>query len=249
MLGISPWSSFAGLLLLVGCGRATAADAAESGHGRTPVGGSAPTGGSPQSTAGGSHDGGGGGSSKAGSAEKPQTGGVGGTPDEAAGGAAGAGDSATLDVQTILNSYRNWAPQTAEPVNVSGYIFGLCRLPTLPEQAFAESEHGDGRYLQDWANPAAVEGIAARGAPAFAAGSVIVKEKYAELPDSEADLVAIGLMIKREPGFNPARGDWDYAYFEPELGVVQTEEQSVYCAGCHSGASATDHVYVDGLKP
>jgi hypothetical protein len=76
-----------------------------------------------------------------------------------------------------------------------------------------------------------------------------VKEKYAELPDNEADLVAIGLMIKREPGFNPARGDWDYAYFEPELGIVQTEEQSAYCAGCHSGASATDQVYVDGWMP
>jgi hypothetical protein len=164
-------------------------------------------------------------------------------------GAGAGGDSATLDMQTILDSYRSWAPQTAEPVNVSGYIFGLCRLPTLPEQAFAESEHGDGRYLQDWANPAAVAGIAARGTPAFAEGSVIVKEKYAELPESQPDLVAIGLMIKREAGFNPARGDWDYAYFEPELGVVQTEQQSAYCAGCHSGASATDHVYVDGLMP
>jgi hypothetical protein len=244
------WSSFAGIWLLVGCGQAAnIALPGEAGHGGATAGDSGATGGSAPGTGGRPHAGSGGSGSAAGSLDPGERGGAAGAPDEA-GGAAGAGaDSAPLDVPTILDSYRSWAPQTAEPVNVTGYIFGLCRSPTLPEQAFLESEHGDGRYLQDWANPAAVAGIAARGAPAFAAGSVIVKEKYAELPDNEADLVAIGLMIKREPGFNPARGDWDYAYFEPELGIVQTEEQSAYCAGCHSGASATDQVYVDGWMP
>jgi hypothetical protein len=248
MPSVSHWSSLAGICLLVGCGQAKSAGPVEASHGGTTAGGAATTGGSAPGTAGSSHAGGDV-SSEAGSAGQPLQGGVAGASDEAGGAGGAAGGSATLDVATILNSYRSWEPQTPEPVNVSGYIFGLCRLPTLAEQVFLQSEHGDGRYLQDWANPAAVAGIAARGAPAFAAGSVIVKEKYAELPDSEADLVAIGLMIKREAGFNPAHGDWDYAYFEPALGVVQTEEQSTYCAGCHSGASATDHVYVDGLMP
>lgn len=154
-----------------------------------------------------------------------------------------------LAVQTILETYRTFAAQTPGPVNVSGYIFGLCRLPTLRETEFEASIHGTERYLQDWANALAAQGIAAQGAPAFPVGAVIVKEKYAGPDPAQADRVAIALMIKRAPGFDPEHGDWDYAYYEPALGIVQTAEQSAYCAQCHAGAAATDFVYIEGLKP
>lgn len=78
---------------------------------------------------------------------------------------------------------------------------------------------------------------------------MIVKEKYAGPAAAQSELVAIGLMIKRKSGFDSAHGDWDYAYYEPALGIVQTPEQSAYCANCHAGAVATDLVFVDGLKP
>jgi len=161
----------------------------------------------------------------------------------------GSGGEEGSYVQKILDTYRTFTPQTPEPVDVSGYIFGLCRLPTLREKEFQASIHGDGRYLQDWANALAVQGIATRGAPPFPAGAVIVKEKYAGPQAAQPDLVAIGLMIKREAGFDSANGDWDYAYYEPALGIVQSAEQSTYCANCHAGASATDFVFIDGLKP
>jgi len=166
-----------------------------------------------------------------------------------AGGTAGAGGAHPIGMQAILDSYRSFEPQTAAPVSVSAYLFGLCRMPTLRETEFLDSIHGDGRYLQDWANPLAEQGIATRGAPAFPVGAVIVKEKYAGLQATQAELVAIGLMIKREAGFDSAHGDWDYAYYEPALGVVQTAEQTAYCSKCHAGAASTDFVYVDGLKP
>lgn len=166
------------------------------------------------------------------------------------GGNAGSGNPDSLsEVQSILEAYHSFAPQTPEPVSVSGYLFGLCRAPTLRETEFLESLHGDGRYLQDWANPLAVQGLASEQPMTFPVGSVIVKEKYAGPKNLNPDLVAIGLMIKRGSGFDPAHGDWDYAYYEPALGIVQTEEQTAYCATCHAGAAATDYVYVDGLKP
>jgi hypothetical protein len=149
-----------------------------------------------------------------------------------------------------MAEYRSNQPQTDKPEPVSAYIFALCRLPTLPEQEFAESEHGNERYLRDWANDLAVAGIARRGAPAFAPGAIIVKEKHvAVLSNSGFVLTALGIMIKREPGFAPAHQDWDYAYWERDLGVIATAEQSSYCAGCHAGAAETDSVFVDGLKP
>jgi hypothetical protein len=162
------------------------------------------------------------------------------------GSAAEMGDIPT--VSEIMDSYRTWQPQSPEPVAISAYIFGLCRMPTLPEREFAESEHGAGRYLQDWANAEAEAGIAQRGAPPFTPGSVIVKEKYVAT-GTGLELVAIAMMIKREQGFQPAHGDWDYAYYEPELGVIQTKAQSDYCSGCHAAAAETDFVFVDGLQP
>jgi Cytochrome P460 len=155
--------------------------------------------------------------------------------------------SATPTVSEIFDTYKTWQPQTPEPVAISAYIFGLCRLPTLPEQAFAESVHGDERYLQDWANEEARAGIARRGDPPFASGSVIVKEKHV-MTGSGLELVAVAMMIKREQGFEAAHGDWDYVYYEPELGVIQTKEQSEYCSGCHASASSTDFIFVDGLQ-
>jgi hypothetical protein len=163
------------------------------------------------------------------------------------GGGAGAGNRPS--VEEIMVQYRSWHPQS-EPRDVSAHIFGLCRLPTLPEQSFAESEHGQSRYLQEWVNPEAREGIEAMGAPAFPVGAVIVKEKYAFADgDTALDLVALGIMIKRQAGFNAAHANWHYAYYEPELGILQTQEQSDYCAGCHAAAAETDHVYLLDLVP
>jgi len=171
-----------------------------------------------------------------------------GTP--AQGGAGGADDaSGSVEVQSILDTYRSFAAQTPEPVSVSGYIFDLCRTPTLPEKEFLKSLHGDGRYLQDWANPLAAQALASEGPVTFPVGAVIVKEKYSGPKTVKPDVVAIGLMIKRAAGFDPTHGNWDYAYYEPALGVIQTAEQTAYCANCHAGAAATDYVYVDGLKP
>jgi hypothetical protein len=147
--------------------------------------------------------------SAGGSAEEPSEGGA---------GAGGSDNTSGLsDVQAILDSYHSYAPQTPEPVSVSGYLFGLCRLPTLRETEFLQSIHGDGRYLQDWANPLAAQALVGQAPVTFPEGSVIVKEKYAGPKTVKPDLVAIGLMIKRGAGFDSAHGDWDYAYYEPAL--------------------------------
>lgn len=215
----------------------------------------------PGSNTGGRQNGGGGQSSPVGGQASGSAGKSASEGGQVAGGSAGAsagssaeggsaGETVTMipTVSEIMDQYRAWQPQSADAVPISAYIFGLCRLPTLAEQEFADSEHGHERYLRDWANPQAEAGIARRGMPPFGEGSVIVKEKYVATGTGR-DLVAIAMMIKREPGFEPTHGDWDYAYYEPNLGVIQTNEQSAYCSGCHAGAASTDFVYVDGLQP
>ena len=262
MSGFARWALVSSLWLVAACSNGAGAEpspvsggaaGAAAGGSQAGTDGKAGNGGGTAGSAAGSTAGSSVGSSagdagaggRAGATAQGGAAGEGGAPQA---GAAGA-DSETSDVQTILDTYHSFAPQTPMPVNVSSYIFGLCRLPTLRETEFVASIHGDGRYLQDWANPLAVQGLASRGVPAFPEGAVIVKEKYAGPQATEANLVAIGLMIKRRAGFDPARGDWDYAYYEPALGIVHSAEQTAYCGNCHAGAAATDSVFVDGLTP
>jgi hypothetical protein len=148
-------------------------------------------------------------------------------------------------LEMLLSQYRDWQPLTAQPVNVSAEIFVLCRSPTLAENAFVETEHGQSRMLMDWLNPAARDGFDALGARDFAVGSAIVKEKLAYREGvAEPVLVAIGIMLKHEPGFDSEHGDWEFGYWEEEPGLIDGPDQSAYCADCHA-SSPTDFVFLD----
>jgi hypothetical protein len=148
-------------------------------------------------------------------------------------------------LEGFFTQYHDWHPRTATPVNVSSEIFTLCRSPTLSEDAFVESEHGDGRMLMDWLNSIARAGFEALGDEGFAPGAAIVKEKLIYREGSpEPELVAIGIMLKHEPGFDSELGDWEFAYWEEEPGLIDGPEQSTYCGGCHA-SSPTDFVFLD----
>ncbi|MES1166050.1 MAG: cytochrome P460 family protein [Verrucomicrobiota bacterium] len=179
--------------------------------------------------------------------------------DHASGGAAGAGGQAGQgghagiaggtgggDIATIMATYKTWEPQSATAVDISAEIFSLCRAPNAAEDAFTKSAHS--RFqLRDWANPAAVAGIAAKGAGGFAVGSTIVKEKFAAAAAGGAfELAALGMMIKRAPGFDPTGGNWEFVYWSATDGVSRGRAQLATCSTCHAGAAASDFVFVDG---
>jgi len=147
-------------------------------------------------------------------------------------------------LEAIISSYRGWQPHTAEPIGVSSEIFTLCRLPTLAENEFTDSEHGGQRLLMDWLNPRAHSGFA-QGAVPFAPGAAIVKEKLVRRADvAGLSLVALGIMLKHTPGFDPEHGDWEFGYWEEAPGLMVGATQSAYCAECHAG-SPTDFVFLD----
>lgn len=159
--------------------------------------------------------------------------------------------AATSLLENARAEYVNWSTRTTEPVNISAEIFSLCRLPTLAENDFADSIHGNELYLLDWLNPAAQASIAnieAQGesdasVPTFAVGATIVKEKLVRT-GAGYELAALGIMIKREPGFDPTYGDWQFGYWEPEPGMLSGSDEQAYCGSCHAVAP-TDFVYLD----
>lgn len=159
--------------------------------------------------------------------------------------------AAAAMLESARTEYVNWSTRTSEPVNISAQIFSLCRLPTLAESDFAESIHGNELYLLDWLNPAAQSAITSIEAqsesdasiPTFAVGATIVKEKLVRT-DAGYELAALGIMIKREPGFDATYGDWQFGYWEAESGMLSGSDEQAYCGSCHA-AAPTDFVYLD----
>lgn len=136
----------------------------------------------------------------------------------------------------------------------------LCRatLPGEMERA-AKDRYGEHalRYTQTYANPVASSAIDRTEPRRFARRSIIVKGK---LQRSHANApfrsVGIGVMIKREAGYAPDHGDWQYLYFEPgEQPVVDFDAARKlpslgHCATCHNQAAKQGYVFMPYLaKP
>lgn len=162
------------------------------------------------------------------------------------GGAGGqSGQGGADEIATIMATYTTWQPQSAMAVDISAEIFSLCRGPSAAEGAFTKSVHSRFR-LRDWANPGAMAGLAAKGVGGFPVGAIIVKEKFVSpAPTDPFVVAALGMMIKRSPGFHPAGGDWEFVYSSMADGVSRGPAQLSSCTTCHAATTATDYVFVD----
>lgn len=79
-------------------------------------------------------------------------------------------------------------------------------------------------------------------------GTVIVKEKH-DTTDAKGLPKEYGAMIKREPGYDPTRGDWEYVYVVrgPEKKVTRGHLDS--CIYCHVRQMEQDYVFRTYMKP
>jgi hypothetical protein len=143
--------------------------------------------------------------------------------------------SATSSLEQAMKDYLSWTPRQDAPRSISAEIFSLCRLPSLPEQAFTQSVHGRALALRDWTNELARQG----GTPAFPVGAAIVKQKL-----EGADVIALGVMVKQAPGYDAVHGDWAFGYWEKASGLASGAEPAQACGQCHARAK-TDYVFAD----
>ena len=115
---------------------------------------------------------------------------------------------------------------------------GLCRLPIpgadRPVHSWVTSA------LKIYVNEAALEAMAEGGQRTFPVGSVVVKEKQVTSSHSEDEqITGLGLMIKREAGYNPQGDDWQYAYWEEDK-LYQNSEEIAHCQACHHDGQIPD---------
>lgn len=79
----------------------------------------------------------------------------------------------------------------------------------------------------------------------FPVGSIIVRERLAKKDDIKPQRLVV--MIKRESGFNPKRGDWEYLVVDGALTKIRERQKHGACADCHAAQKARDFVFPLGL--
>lgn len=165
----------------------------------------------------------------------------------------GVNTSATFSVATPATTedrgpidYAGWPSLTKDPVRVSPEIFTMCRAPVVAPNTVARGPHlaPSVRYFVNPEN----ETVVKAGTNPVPVGTTIVKEKWwredALAPDAYA------AMIKREPGYDPVHGDWEYVYVtkdETEKRIVERGKLTS-CINCHRNAKTTDYLFRTYLK-
>lgn len=157
-----------------------------------------------------------------------------------AGGDEGNGE-APDDPDAAIEGYQDWTRLRPERESITAHLYTLCRMPTGFESDLMESEHGGLRYVLDYVNDAGAQAIGETDGRTFPVGTVIVKEKYPSADAGEPE--ALGVMIKRAPGFDPAGGDWEYLYWTPGSGWTRGADASASCQACHAQISDLDYVF------
>lgn len=139
------------------------------------------------------------------------------------------------------DEFRKWPSVTKDPVPVSQHLMILCRNTT---KDYEELRKKHGPHTEETIR-VRVKGMDVKafrkGLPA-PVGTIVVKEKLSSIK-SAGDLVAYGVMIKREKGYDPGHGDWEYGYVSVQPEKPASRGRLSNCRSCHAGAKGSDYLF------
>ena len=150
-------------------------------------------------------------------------------------------DAPTIDESGTID-YAGWPQLTKEPVRIAPQAFRFC--VATPRQQKLGPHFAPAIRL--YANDVAADHLREERTGPLPVGATIVKEKWwnekAERPDAYA------AMIKREAGYDPDHGDWEYLYVS--LGEKEKVERGKIesCIACHARAAEKDYLFRTHLK-
>jgi hypothetical protein len=160
----------------------------------------------------------------------------------------GVNSSATFSVATPATpedrgpiDYAGWPTLTREPVRVSPEFFAFCRPPVDTPNTVARGPHL-APTVRYHVNPES-EVVVKAGTSPVSVGTTIVKEKWLR-KDADAP-EAYAAMIKREVGYDPENGDWEYLYVTKDEHGKRTIDRGklASCINCHRIAKDRDYLY------
>jgi hypothetical protein len=156
---------------------------------------------------------------------------------------------AAVKAGEIARDYSHLTPMTKKAVQVDPGLAMLCVGVSQRDVEDAQKQSGPHGYtvVRIFMNEPAAEAFR-KGSSVYPVGAVVVKEKHGltytsgksnREPAKTHD--GVGGMIKRDKGYDPEHGDWEYFYFEDASKIESGKISS--CVQCHTGAAKTDHVF------
>jgi hypothetical protein len=156
-----------------------------------------------------------------------------------------------IDITNLRDNSR-WTKVNEQPYRISSRVDRQCRLPTQKDYADARRENPHAAaYVNVYVNKSGTEAMRSQEQHQFPAGSVLVKEKFYSDGPATAEKMKVSLftvMVKREPGYNPGAGDWEFAVVSEDGKQVQARGKLENCISCHVTQSDRDHVFGTYLK-
>ncbi len=138
-------------------------------------------------------------------------------------------------VLSALAKYRTWALVNPAPLRMADHVATLCAAP-LQRPA---NPHQN-KFVSVYVNETGREAMMTQLAPRFPQGSLIVKEKLSSSTSQTPELLTA--MLKREKGYNPESGDWEYLLLDGAASKINERGRMSSCSVCHVGYSRTDYV-------
>lgn len=134
-----------------------------------------------------------------------------------------------------LSKYKTWRLVNPSPVKMEPAVAALC-APAFPKPA---NPHQD-KFISVYVNGLGQEAMMTERNPEFPQGSLIVKEKLSDRESQAPEMLTA--MFKRERGYDPKRGDWEYLVLDGSASKIVERGRLASCRSCHVAYSSTDFV-------
>jgi hypothetical protein len=144
-----------------------------------------------------------------------------------------------LSAEPAIADYRTWKAINKEPIEIPEARFSLCESSYGPQDPDPNGLHAGG-FVNVYVNDLGRATFLNVNSPRFASGSVIVKEKLRT--KDATDPLGLGVMIKRQAGYAPGSGDWDFIFvdYTDDNG---REVSAPNCVKCHKQMAKHDYVF------
>ncbi len=134
----------------------------------------------------------------------------------------------------LIDGYKGWTRVNPEPELLHAPSAILCGRALAPPDPHLD------KYITVYVNGPGKNAMMKEKHPRFPQGSVLVKEKLSHKESTSPELLTV--MVKREAGYNPENGDWEYLSVDGTGKEVHERGRLEKCQSCHIMQKATDYV-------
>lgn len=141
----------------------------------------------------------------------------------------------------IIAGYKHWTQVNTQPQRMNFLVGTNCAMAASSEVLIrtTDNPHYD-KFVRVYVNDIGNSAMMEQEFPIFPEGSVIVKEKLTTRESRSPELLTV--MRKREPGYDPEKGNWEYMVFDGAGQSLQASGKLEKCQACHLHEKATDYV-------